>query len=203
MALSIGGNDARFADVLADCDNPLKTGDCQNHTIGSDTQPLTTTEPAIIQNSVRGSIETTLKAIRAKAPNAKIVLMGYPQLLTTGTWLGMGGNLNNCTVGINSSERDWMVTQIDLMAGQMKLATQNVAAAVGGSVTFADARPTFGPKGACASPALINDEVITRTDGDPPLATDNPASAESFHPNPLGANTYATTFNTALRAIGS
>jgi hypothetical protein len=81
VTLSIGGNDSRFSDLAAAC----AATDCSDsgYTFGDDTQPLAQAEPALINGEVRLSIQDVLTDIRAKAPNAKIVLMGYPELFSS------------------------------------------------------------------------------------------------------------------------
>lgn len=71
MALTIGGNDAEFADTLASCASPLEN--CPSD--------------ATVQQNISDAtdkIPQLLADIYDKAPNAKIILLGYPQLFDTG-----------------------------------------------------------------------------------------------------------------------
>ncbi len=195
VTMSIGGNDARFGPIMAVCDNfvHFPGTNCKGATLDGegDTQELQIAEPAIIQGKVRVSIERTLSEIHRLAPNAKIVLMGYPMLLDNGL----------CTLDITSGEVDWIREMTNLMRDQMTLAAQHATAA-GAPTTYADPLTDFAGRGACASDAAITDEVLSRTEGDEPFALDKPASQQSFHPNVAGTGLYANALTRALRSIG-
>ncbi|MEZ5093984.1 SGNH/GDSL hydrolase family protein [Nocardioides sp.] len=193
VTMSIGGNDARFGPIMAVCDNPVHNPltSCQDTTLDGDSGPLTTAEPSIIQTDVRLSIETTLAEIHHFAPNAKIVLMGYPRLIQDGS----------CTVDVTMAEVNWISDMTDVMRDQMALAAQHATAA-GAPTTFADPIGDFAGRGACAPDAAITDEVLSRTEGDEPFGTSSPVSQQSFHPNYDGTGLYADALNRALRSIG-
>ncbi|SCE80758.1 GDSL-like Lipase/Acylhydrolase family protein [Micromonospora coriariae] len=85
VSISIGGNDARFGDVMKAC--MLAIGSCddddfrvtrQNDVV--DPAPLKQYETNLIRNQLPSHLLATYRAIHAKAPNAQIVVVGYPQL---------------------------------------------------------------------------------------------------------------------------
>jgi hypothetical protein len=142
VPLSIGGNDARFGDVIALCE---ARASCQDGVLPDETQPMSVTIPRIIRQDVRISIEAVLAQIHAKAPNAKIVLMGYPILISHSAGVGLP-----CAPLIDNSEIDWMKDMGDLLAGQMQLAVDHAVAA-----GFQQASRTRGQHSRARAPAEI------------------------------------------------
>ncbi|MER5435130.1 SGNH/GDSL hydrolase family protein [Streptomyces sp. NPDC002588] len=147
VSLTVGGNDAQFTTVVQDC--LLNTDSyCQ-------------TAASWMSVYARGQMVTDLaglyKDIKAKAPNAKIVVLGYPQAISsTGT----------CPViDLDAAKRTYMNGFADALAEGTK------AAAAQQSVTFVDMRDTFKGHGACGSDPWIND-----------LSN----ASEVFHPNLAG-----------------
>jgi hypothetical protein len=82
VTISVGGNDAGFADVLTECATPWWAGDCDGAI--DDAQ-------AFINNTLPGRLSTLYASIRSKAPNATVVVVGYPRIFmgedcNAGTW---------------------------------------------------------------------------------------------------------------------
>jgi lysophospholipase L1-like esterase len=82
VTITVGGNDAGFADVLTECAYPWWASDC-NGAI-DDAQ-------AYINNTLPGQLSTLYAAIRSRAPYAKVVVVGYPRIFNgedcnAGTW---------------------------------------------------------------------------------------------------------------------
>lgn len=82
VTISVGGNDAGFADVLTECAQPGWMSDC-NGAI-DDAQ-------YIINNVLPGRLATLYSAIRSRAPYAVVVVVGYPRIFNgedcnAGTW---------------------------------------------------------------------------------------------------------------------
>jgi hypothetical protein len=93
VTISIGGNDARFTDVLRGCIvvNPLNGCYAEDHKLTRlngvvDPVELKYFETAVIRDMLPDKLEATYRAIHAKAPNAKIVVVGYPQLFPDRPW---------------------------------------------------------------------------------------------------------------------
>lgn len=74
VTLSVGGNDAGFAAVLASCSLDADTG-CATTTAAARWH-ITTTFPALLAD--------TYAAIRHRAPSARILVFGYPRLYEDG-----------------------------------------------------------------------------------------------------------------------
>ncbi|WP_250031841.1 NucA/NucB deoxyribonuclease domain-containing protein [Paractinoplanes maris] len=86
VTISIGGNDARFAEVLRGCILTFADG-CElndykltrsNNKV--DPEPLRTYETKLIRDWLPAKLKATYRAIHTRAPNAKIVVVGYPQM---------------------------------------------------------------------------------------------------------------------------
>ena len=191
VTLSIGGNDARFAPILQKC-ILLLTDVCQDATLDGDTQPLRLEEPLVITNQVKPSIVTVLVEIRKKAPNAKVLLMGYPLLFEAD---------GQCVPGIGTAEAPWLRDTGNHLATEMNNAT-NLARAAGVDVRFSDPRDDFAGQAVCGNPEKIHAVVApwNRTPGEAPSAV-NP-SQQSFHPKIDGQQLYANSMNATLREMG-
>ncbi|WP_410675482.1 hypothetical protein [Amycolatopsis sp. cmx-4-68] len=182
MTLSIGGNDARFSKVLQHC-MLVAVPWCEESRFDSDADSLSVAEPALIQGPVFDNIVLALNAIHNAAPNARILLMGYPRLLT---------NNGFCLPGIASPEGSWLNEMGDKLDETIERAA-NFVRRPDYPVIFGDPRPDFGDHGACAlSGGLIHDIVVGTTRGEGAL------SQQSLHPTALGALVYSATATKAL-----
>lgn len=94
VTISIGGNDARFADVMHGCMvvNPLNGCYGADHRLtrrsngAVDPSALRTFEMTVILNLLPAKLKAAYRAIHEKAPNAQIVVVGYPQLFPDHPW---------------------------------------------------------------------------------------------------------------------
>jgi hypothetical protein len=189
VTISIGGNDARFVPVLKLC---LTTIDCKNETLAGDTQVLNVAEPAYLNGPFVQSVMQVLRQIHLKAPNAKIMLMGYPRLLE---------NTPECDVLFDPWDVSWLTQTADLVAARMQDAVVDIKGEFPGlQVTFANPIPDFyGGYGVCGANESIHRVVPVLTAGEEgPLPGFFPEgwnalgeSQQSFHPTVSGANIYA------------
>jgi hypothetical protein len=190
VTLSIGGNDVGFADVLQGCldvsHNCLAPDFYLTRTFGDyvqtsriDTQPLTTYEPYLI-TQLRSRLAATYEQVHLQAPNAQILVIGYPHLFTNVI------PLQFCT-GLTSQVQQWL----NDMADQVRTQEQNAVADTilaypGTSITFVDAIPGFTNHGVCDSGGKwLN-------------AVDPENRSYSFHPNSAGQAGYASIINGIL-----
>lgn len=191
VTFSIGGNDARFAKVLTKCIT-LLTDVCQDSTLDGDSQPLKVAEPQVITNQVKPSIVTVLQEIKKKAPNAKIMLMGYPLLFE---------NDGQCVVGIGTAEAPWLTQMGNHLATEMSNAVAQARAA-GVNAWLSDPRDEFAGQAVCGSPENIHGIVApwNRTPGESDSLVE--PSQQSFHPKIGGQQLYANSMNSTLRQMG-
>jgi lysophospholipase L1-like esterase len=128
VTISIGGNDAGFADVMTDCN------------LGSDADCVAgnNTAQAFARNTLPGRLNSLYAQIRTKAPSARVVVMGYPRIY----------QLNgSCSIGLSETKRAAINKSSDTIAGVISTA----AAAKG--FTFVDGRSAFSGHEICASGA--------------------------------------------------
>ncbi|MFI6759320.1 SGNH/GDSL hydrolase family protein [Micromonospora sp. NPDC050417] len=184
VVFSIGGNDARFADIVKQCVlDPV--GLCQNDTLEGDNKPLAEMTIDRINGPIKASIRTVLRQIHERAPNAKIMLMGYPRLLE---------NHGTCIFGIGAAEAPWLNSTADYLAAKMDEAVQEVKAE-GVQVWFGNPIARFAGKAVCGDPETVNGVIAEQTPGEKP----SPTSQQSFHPKISGAGIYADVMNDVTR----
>ncbi|MXM63535.1 lipase [Streptomyces sp. HUCO-GS316] len=75
VSISIGGNDAGFSDVMTTC------------VLQSNSSCLSriATAKAYVDSTLPGKLDSVYSAIRAKAPSARVVVLGYPRFYKLGT----------------------------------------------------------------------------------------------------------------------
>ena len=146
VTVTIGGNDADFVGAVLAC------------RLGSDADCYSKLDSAsaFIQSTLPGRLDATYQDIRSRAPNARLVVLGYPHLYRTGF----------CLFAISDARR----TRINAVADTLAAVTAQRAAAAGG--TFLDARGAFGGHEICSSSPYLNGPVWPVTD--------------SYHPNRSG-----------------
>ncbi len=202
VTISIGGNDARFADIYQHClavavESPL--GWCKDTTLAGDPANLETASKPRVQTNVKNSVTTVLQQIKAKAPNAKILLMGYPVLFESGS---------TC-VYIPDQNRAWLNQVSSDLGTALQTAATNTSTSAR-PVKYVDPQSVFAGKNLCTSNAAINKLVTTKTRGDSSLTPLIPApgpdyglyiSAQSIHPNDFGTSLYAQVARTGLTGV--
>ncbi|MFJ3176337.1 SGNH/GDSL hydrolase family protein [Streptomyces roseus] len=200
VTISIGGNDTLFTQVFTACFTDKV--DCSRSHVedvavdgtktGKDSTVLSSYIPDRIRTIVHPQIVKTLKAIQLRAPNARIVLMGYPPLLEN----------NGTCVGLGLVQTNWLNSIGDLLLSEMNAAVEE-AKGQGVKAWFSNPKEKFAKKAICGDPesihAFVNDFVESDT---PQIDTDLiklGTSAQSFHPKIAGARLYADTLEQTLR----
>jgi lysophospholipase L1-like esterase len=151
VTLQIGGNDVGFVDVLKNCILTIDDKDCISAVDAAKSAATSALSP---------KLATTYAAVRKAAPNAKVIVVGYPRLYTIGGDCGI--------VGLSDKERTALNSAADTLADIM--ATRSKEA----GFTFLDARPVFDPHTICSG----NDNWVTSLEWD--------KLNESYHPNTEG-----------------
>jgi hypothetical protein len=198
VPLSIGGNDMRFSDVVFRC---FTRGGCQDSSIvardpdtgeeipGEETGPLKDWAEGWARDEIRPRLVATLHRIQQLAPNAQIVLMGYPRLVEE--------NVLGCQVGLELSELRWLNGLADMLARHMGGAVLDARSQHGVNAVFVDPRPEFAGRGICGPAPVIEGVVLDRHS----LADSYPVSMKAFHPNIAGARLYADALERVLGAL--
>jgi lysophospholipase L1-like esterase len=149
VSMTIGGNDAGFSSVMETC-VLRSTSSCLTAVSNAE---------AFVGGSLPARLSTTLQTIRAHAPNAKIVLLGYPDLYD----LSKSGTC----IGLSTQDR----TALNGAANALDSALSTAATANGD--TFADVRGRFAGHEICDSGSWLNSVDIF-------------AISSSYHPNASG-----------------
>jgi lysophospholipase L1-like esterase len=133
VTISVGGNDAGFADVLTECALPGWASDCDGAIDGAE---------AVIDGSLPGSLDGLYASIRGLAPSAEVVVVGYPRIF-------MGEDCNALTF-FSPSEESRLNATADLLNGVLA----SVASAHG--FAFADPTGAFTGHAVCDDPEWLN-----------------------------------------------
>ncbi|MEV4948498.1 SGNH/GDSL hydrolase family protein [Streptomyces sp. NPDC053755] len=131
VSVTIGGNDAGFADVMTTC--VLQSEATCINRVNQAKSYVDTTLP--------GRLDAVYSAIRAKAPNARVVVLGYPRFYKLG-----GG----CVAGLSENER----RAINDGSDHLNAATAKRAADHG--YTFASVVPAFTGHEICSGSAWLH-----------------------------------------------
>jgi lysophospholipase L1-like esterase len=150
ISVTIGGNDAGFASTVLSCQ------------VSSDAACARTVADAEagIGATLGGKLDNTYAAIKAKAPSAQVVVLGYPLLFDTASaYCGL--------TGMSLAKRR------SLNGGAQVLDDLIKPRARAAGFTFSDVRDEFAGHGICASSPYLNSLTLS-----PPQ--------NSFHPNKNG-----------------
>ncbi|MEU6206302.1 SGNH/GDSL hydrolase family protein [Micromonospora musae] len=132
VTVTIGGNDAGFVDVITSCRFGT-TSTCTN---------AVNEARAFVTGTLPGRLDETYATIRDRAPDARLIVLGYPRLF----------ELNSCGwLAMSVYKRTILNQAADLLA----TVTAGRAAAAG--ATFVDTRPYFAGHGVCAGDPWIHD----------------------------------------------
>jgi lysophospholipase L1-like esterase len=149
VTVSVGGNDAGFADVVSTCAGSDTTA-CLNATNGAQ---------SFITTTLQGTLTTLYGSIKAQAPNAKVIVVGYPRLF----------NGSDCSIWTSFTTAE--MTALNATADLLNAVTATAAA--GASAVFADPTQKFTGHAVCDGTPWINNVNVL-------------AFSESYHPNRAG-----------------
>lgn len=149
VTISVGGNDAGFSSVITECAQPGWMSNCTG---------AVNTANSFITNTLPGRLSTLYASIKAKAPNAKVVVVGYPRLFQ--------GEDCNAGTFFSPDEETKLNATADLLNSKLS------AAASAKGFTFANPTSRFVGHAVCDDVEWLN-------------GLSNPIS-ESYHPNRTG-----------------
>ena len=149
VTISVGGNDAGFADVLTTCAQPAWLSNCTG---------AVDRAQSYIRNTLPAALNTLYASIRARAPQAKVTVVGYPRIFN--------GEDCNLLTWFSPTEESRLNATADLI--------NSTTAARAAAAGFAFANPTsrFVGHAVCDSTEWLN-------------GLSNPV-VESYHPNKSG-----------------
>jgi lysophospholipase L1-like esterase len=125
VSITIGGNDAGFSSVMETC-VLRSTSSCLSAVANAE---------AFVRNQLPALLDATMQAIRAHAPNARIVVLGYPELYDL--------SKSDSCIGLSTSDR----TALNGGADALDTAASAAAARNGG--IYADVRGQFAGHEIC------------------------------------------------------
>lgn len=147
VSVSVGGNDAGFADVLSTCVLHSQAT-CLNRV---------TQARGYVDKTLPGRLDAAYAAIRAKAPHARVVVVGYPRFYKVP---------GDCLLGLGDASR----SAIDAAADDLDGVIAKRAADHG--FAFADVRHGFTGHELCSGSPWLHSVTL-------PLE-------ESYHPTAMG-----------------
>lgn len=154
VTVQVGGNDVGFVSVLETCILNFADSTCIN---------AVNAAVATGRSVLPGGLADLYRGIRAKAPSAQVVVMGYPHFYKIG---------GNCWVGLSDTKRSALNNGTDILDGLLQ------TAAADAGFRFVDARTAFAGHELCSG----NPEWMTSLQWD--------KLNESYHPNALGHQAY-------------
>ncbi|SDX72655.1 GDSL-like Lipase/Acylhydrolase family protein [Amycolatopsis xylanica] len=148
VTVSVGGNDAGFVDVITKC------------TLGSDQDCVNRVNTAkdYATNTLPGLLTTVYNKIKSKAPNARLIVVGYPRFYAVP---------GSCGTGLSDAKRSAINGGIDVATGVLSQRAQAAGA------TFVDVRGSFTGHNICASGESYLNSLTFPVD-------------ESYHPTVAG-----------------
>ena len=151
VSITIGGNDVGFSSVMETC------------VLDSDSACLSAinTATAEAKSVLPGRLANTFSAIRSHAPNAQVVVMGYPEFYDL--------SMSSICVGLSTTDRTALNNASDTLDGVIQTAAQNAGD------SYADVRGRFQGHELCD---YFSDEWLHSVN-----VTD---VTESYHPNADG-----------------
>jgi lysophospholipase L1-like esterase len=120
VTMTIGGNDLGFSSIMIDC-NLYSDTTCVNEINAAENTART---------QLPGWLDTLYSDIRAKAPNAKVVVLSYPRFYDNNTWYPCPG--------LSSTKRSKINEGADVLDGVIKGEVGKYA-----NFSFADVRSRF------------------------------------------------------------
>jgi lysophospholipase L1-like esterase len=165
VSITIGGNDVGFSSIMETCILD-STSSCES-AVSQAEQYATTTLP--------GSLSTLFADIKADAPNAKVVVLDYPDFYDTSVSL---------CLGLSSADHQALDNGINDLDGVIATAAGNAG------FYFADVRTQFSGHELCDGAGWLNSVDIFDIH-------------TSYHPTATGqADGYLPVFTAAAKAVG-
>ena len=149
VSITVGGNDVGFSSVMETC-VLLPTSSCVSAVNHAE---------SLVATQLPGELDSVLSAIHADAPNARVVVLDYPELYDL--------SRSSSCIGLSTTDRTDLNQGADQLDSQIQL-----AAARHGDV-FADVRPAFSGHEICDSSSWLHSVNILDV-------------SESYHPTASG-----------------
>lgn len=132
ISMTIGGNDVGFSNTMETCVLGT-TSQCVSAINSSESE---------MQSQLPGELDTLYGDIRTRAPNAKVVVLGYPELYDL--------SLSQYCIGLSTTDRTDLNQAADELDSTIKTETAKY------SFTFADVRSAFSGHEICDSSSWLH-----------------------------------------------
>ena len=132
VSITVGGNDVGFSSVMETC-VIFSTSSCVSAVDNAENE---------VANDLPGELNSVLADIAADAPNARVVVLDYPDLYDL--------SKSSSCIGLSTTDR----TDLNQGANELDAAIQAAAARYGD--VFADVRPAFAGHEICDSNSWLN-----------------------------------------------
>ena len=133
VSISVGGNDAGFADVLTECAQPWWSSNCDR---------AINTAQSFINNTLPSRLTTLYSSIRSRSPHARVVVVGYPRIFN--------GEDCNAFTWFSPAEESRLNQTADLLNSRL------ASAASAAGFSFADPTSRFVGHAVCDDDEWIN-----------------------------------------------
>ncbi|WP_328600912.1 SGNH/GDSL hydrolase family protein [Actinomadura physcomitrii] len=145
VSMTVGGNDAGFSSVMETC------------VLHSDStcQSAVASAESFMRNTLPGRLDSLYGKIRAKAPSARVVVLGYPHLY----------KIVSVCVGLSNTKRTALNGAADVLDGVVQ------AAAGRAGFTWSDVRDEFAGHELCSGDGWLNSVTIPIDSSYHPTAT--------------------------------
>ncbi|WP_307369348.1 SGNH/GDSL hydrolase family protein [Microbacterium sp. W4I4] len=97
VTLTVGGNDVGFENVMQNCFVLISASSCST--------AIAVGDAMVADGTITGRITAAVNAIRAKAPNARVIVTGYPRLFAPTVTRAYAQQVNVSTTALNSAIR--------------------------------------------------------------------------------------------------
>lgn len=186
VTLTVGGNDVGFSPILNTCINGSILGpaipDCKD--MPAPTKEYNGTLGQMVDSRLGGlgsKVKNVLSQIHDAAPNARVIMLGYPMLFETGA---------TCVL-VPDKNKPWL----NDVSARLDTTLTKAAAEAGSYVSYQNPHYLFTGSNLCTSAPAINGLILSTTPGDTPGG----ASAQSVHPNLKGKELYSFVANDSMR----
>ncbi|MFF8609410.1 SGNH/GDSL hydrolase family protein [Streptomyces sp. NPDC015346] len=131
VSITVGGNDAGFADVMTTCVLQSEAACIER----------VNQAKAYVDTTLPGKLDAVYSAIRSKAPNARVVVLGYPRFYKIG---------GSCVAGLSENERR------AINGGSDHLNTATAKRAADHGYTFGSVVPAFTGHEICSGASWLH-----------------------------------------------
>lgn len=149
VTITIGGNDVGFANVMITC-VLSSTSTCVKAVQNAESQA---------QSTLPGALDNTFAAIKSHAPNARVVVMGYPEFYDL--------SKSSTCIGLSTTDRTYLNQGADVLDGVISTAAAKYGDA------YVNVNPYFAGHQICDSHSYL-------------ISVDWLNLGDSYHPNASG-----------------